>query len=275
VAILIDRRVDPGQKLDLTIKDEPLQVALQAIADHCGLGVSRLGAVVYLGPLSAARRLRPAAAAFGQAVGRLPTTAQRKLFQAKALAWEDLSTPRDLLTHLAEQNGVEIDGLQRVPHDLWAAADLPPLSLIDRLCLIAMQFDLTFEVEDRGKRLVLVPLPGYLPAATDDHGWSLGLHAKGKPLATEPTPAVDQIRIQHLSVQAEPLGPVLRQLADRLGLDLRVDEKALQAAGISLDQRVTVKVENVTVDELFRRLLESTGLTFHRHHKVVEIVPAQ
>ena len=65
VAILLDRRVDPGQKLDLTIKGKPLEAALQTIADHCGLGVSRLGAVVYLGPPSAAQRLRPAAAAFG------------------------------------------------------------------------------------------------------------------------------------------------------------------------------------------------------------------
>ena len=127
VAILLDRRVDPGQKLDLTIQGKPLEAALQTIADRCGLGVSRLGAVVYLGPPSAAQRLRPAAAAFAQAVRRLPTATQRKFFQSKALAWEDLSTPRDLLAQLGQQSGVEIDGLERVPHDLWAAADLPPL----------------------------------------------------------------------------------------------------------------------------------------------------
>jgi len=43
VAILIDRRVDPGQKLELTLKDVPMESALQTIADRCGLGVSRLG----------------------------------------------------------------------------------------------------------------------------------------------------------------------------------------------------------------------------------------
>ena len=46
-----------------------------------------------------------------------------------------------------------------MPHDLWAAADLPPISLVDRLTLIAIQFDLTFKVAEHGKRLELVPVP--------------------------------------------------------------------------------------------------------------------
>ena len=99
--------------------------------------------------------------------------------------------------------------------------------------------------------------------------------SRPKPPPAGPPTSVDRIRIQRLSVQAEPLGPVLRQLADRLGLELRIDEKALQAAGVSLDQRVTVKVENVTIDELFRRLLHSTGLKCRRHQKILEIVPDQ
>ena len=131
-----------------------------------------------------------------------------------------------------------------------------------------MQFDLTFEVAAGGTRLALVPLPDNLPVATDDRGWPPGRIRTGAARGRA-RHDVDRIRIQRLSVQAEPLGPVLRQLAARLGLELRIDEKALQAAGISLDQRVTVKVENATVDELFRRLLESTGLKCRRHQKVV------
>ena len=179
------------------------------------------------------------------------------------------------MAQLAQENGLEIGGLQRVPHDLWAAADLPPLSLIDRLSLIAVQFNLTFAVAADGTRLDLAPLPDNLPPAAADRVWPVRPHPAPKPSPAEPSTGVDRIRIQRLSVQAEPLGPVLRQLADRLGLELRIDEKALQAAGISLDQRVTVKVENATVDELFRRLLDSTGLKCRRHQKVVEIVPAE
>ena len=276
VAILIDRRVDPSEKLNLTIKDTPLRSALQEIADHCGLGVSRIGmAVVYFGPPSIAEKLPSIEAAFVRAVRRLSPPAQRKFFQSKALAWDDLASPRDLLAQLGQQNRVAIDGLDCVPHDLWAAADLPPLSLIDRLTLIAVQFDLTFKVASGEARLGLIPVPENLPTpAKKSKETSVGSRPPRPPPA-EPSASVERIRIQRLSVQAEPLGPVLRQLANRLGLELRMDEKALAAAGISLDQRVSVKIENATVDELLRQLLKSTGLKFHRRQRVVEILPAE
>jgi len=275
VAILIDRRVDPGQKLSLSVKDVPIQTVLQMVADRCGLGVSWLGAVVYLGPPAAAGRLRPAAAALEQAVRQLPTAARRKFFQAKPFAWEDLATPRDLLTQLGQQNGVEIVGLERIPHDLWAAADLPPLSLVDRFTLVAAQFDLTFKIAAHGARLELVPIPDNLPPQPENHAMGFSGQASSKPPAAEPAVSVERIRIQRLSVRAEPLGPVLRQLAQRLGLELKIDEQAIQQAGISLDQRVSVTVENATVDEVLRQLLKPAGLKFQRRQNVVEIRPAE
>ncbi len=275
VAILIDRRVDPDQKLSLSVKDVPLQTVLQMIADRCGLGVSRLGAVVYVGPPSAAGRLRPIAAAFGQAVQQLPTAAQRKFFQAKAFAWEDLSSPRDLLTRLGQQNGVEISGLERMPHDLWAAADLPPLSLVDRLTLVAAQFDLTFKIAADGTRLELASIPDNLPLRPENRAAGSPGHASSKPPTTEKAVNVEWMHIDRLTVRAEPLGPVLRQLAQRLGLELKIDERAIRQAGISLDQRVSVTVENATVDEVLRELLKPAGLRFHRRQNVVEIRPAE
>jgi hypothetical protein len=275
VAILIDRRVDPGQKLQLTARGVPMETALQMIAERCGLGVSRLGAVVYLGPPPAAQRLHPIAAAFEQAVRQLSTPARRTFLHSKSLNWEDLASPRELLAQLGQQNGIEIAGLERVPHDLWAAVDLPSLSLIDRLTLIAAQFDLTFKVAADGARLELVPVPDSLsmPAANREAGSAAS--PPPKPSLAQPAASVERIRIQRLSVQAGPLGPVLRQLAQRLGLELRIDEKALQQAGISLDQRITVKIENATVDELLRQLLKPAGLMFRRHQKVVEVLPAK
>ena len=82
------------------------------------------------------------------------------------------------------------------------------------------------------------------------------------------------MRIERLAVREQPIGPVLRQLTERLKLDLQIDEKALAEAGISLDQRVSVTVENVTVDDLFRALLKSTKLTFRRTQKTIAVVPA-
>ena len=159
VAILIDRRVDPDQKLDVALKDVSVESALQTIARQSNLRVSRLGNVVYLGPAPAADRLRDVAAALEKDVRRLPSGIQRKYFLAKRLAWEDFAEPRKLVAQLARQSGIQIAGLEKMPYDLWAAADLPPISLVDRLTVIAIQFDLAFKVADGGRRLTLVSLP--------------------------------------------------------------------------------------------------------------------
>ncbi len=177
-----------------------------------------------------------------------------------------------LLAELA-QGGLEITGLDIVPHDLWAAADLPAMPLTDRLALIAVQFDLALKVADRGRRLELVPLSQVI------HRNAVARpRSTPKPAAAtevEPPATLEQTRIDRLSVIEKPLGPVLKQLADRLGFELKMDRQAIAAAGISLDQRVSVHVENATVDELLRQLLKSTRLTFHRRGQIVEIVPAK
>jgi hypothetical protein len=159
VAILTDRRVDPGQKLDVSLKNLRMKSALQTIADGLGLEVVRLGNVVYLGPAPAAHRLRGVAASLEKDVRRLPSGIQRKYFLAKRLAWEDFAEPRELVAELARDSGLKITGLEKMPYDLWAAADLHPLSLVDRLTLIAIQFDLAVKITDGGRRLTLVSLP--------------------------------------------------------------------------------------------------------------------
>jgi hypothetical protein len=275
VAILMDRRVDPGQRVDLRVQDVPMESALRTIAERCGLGISRLGSVVYLGPPTAAERLPAVAAALAQSVRRLPITAQRRFFQVQPFCWKDLSTPRDLLAQLGRQNGIEISGLNRVPHDLWAAADLPPLSLINRLLLVAIQFDLTFEVATGGSRLALTPMPENLSPPASNRRATRAASPTPKSPTNDRVAGVGQIRIQRLSVKDEPLGPVLRQLAGRLKLELRIDQAAIAEAGISLDQRVSATIEDATVDDLFRQLLKSTGLRFQRRQRVVEILPAR
>ena len=273
VAVLIDRRVDPGQKLDISLKDMPLESALHAIARSRGLEVTCLGSVVYLGPPAAAERLGVIAAALEKSIRRLPPATRRKYHQTARLGWEDLATPRELLSDLAREGGLEIAGLERVPHDLWAAADLPAMPLTDRLALIAVQFDLAVKVTDRGRRIELVPFSEAIRRS--DLAGSRSTPRPATTAKTEPPATLEETRIDRISVTNKPLGPVLKQLANRLGFELRIDEKAIAAAGISLDQLVSVHLEKATVDELLRQLLKPTRLTFHRRDRIVEIVPAE
>ena len=50
---------------------------------------------------------------------------------------------------MADENKIKIDGRQAIPHDLWPAADLPAMSLVDRLSLPTAR---QIEVSDRDKR---------------------------------------------------------------------------------------------------------------------------
>ena len=160
VAILLDRRVDPGQKLGQSIDgDQSLRDAFGQIAQDRAVGACLFGPVVYFGPMRAASRMRTVAEMRREEVAKLAPAVRSKFFHRRPVKWDDFATPRELLQQAADPSGVKIAGLEKVPHDLWAAADLPPLDLIERLTLIAGQFDLTFQISADGSTATLVPVP--------------------------------------------------------------------------------------------------------------------
>ena len=147
------------------------------------------------------------------------------------------------------------------------------MSLGDRLLAITIQFDLTLKFSSGGTRVELVPIPENLPPASKRSRDIAGPRAAPRTPPSHRAAERPAEQRHTLTVREKPLEPVLQQLAQRLDLDLRIDRKAIEAAGISLDQQVSVHVENATLDELFRSLLQSTGLTFHHTGRVVEILP--
>ncbi len=308
VAVLLDRRVDPGQKLRLAINDVSVRAALQEIASDRRLGVSLLGSVIYVGPPPVAARLRTLGALRTEEVRQLPAAVGRKFLASKRISWDDLATPRELLEDLARQNRFTITDLELVPHDLWAGADLPPLTLIDRLTLILVQFDLTFHLSADGKTVTLLGVPEEValvrsyPGGSDPKTTARRLAAlapeaqvevvderisvkglledheriKSPRRSTPPTKdrrSTSSLARQRftLKLKEQPIGSVLRQLAESLALDLQIDREAIRGAGISLDQHISLEVKEVTVDRLLGELLKGTGLTFRRQGKVVEI----
>ena len=159
VSILLDRRVDPDQPVTLNVDDLPLEEMLGKVAKRHGLGVTVLGsAVVYLGPTPYTTRLRTLAELRHDEARARPDLAERLLAVAP-FRWADFSTPRDLLGQLAAEAKLTIEGLGQVPHDLWGAADLAPLPWVDRLTLVAGQYDLTFQIGSDGRSIALVPIP--------------------------------------------------------------------------------------------------------------------
>ena len=273
VAVLIDRRVDPGQKVELVCDNMPLEAAFAEIARRRHLGLCSFGPVVYFGPVEYTARLRTLGTLRREEARRLSGAIRRKLLAAKRLQWKDFATPRELLDQLSRQSGIEISGAELVPHDLWAGAELPPLPLVDRLTLIVGQFDLTFNISSDGKTLTLVPIPkdpipkDVVPVLRD---WpkSTGRHTDQPARA-----GLDQKRFTVREAKG-PVGELIGQLAGRLKLEVRIDREALEKSGVSLEQLVTFSVKDATVDELFRAALTPARLTFERNGNVLEIRPA-
>lgn len=307
VAILLDRRIDPGQLLELTLNDVPLKQALERIAAEHGAAVSWFGPLAYLGPEPSARRLRTLAAMQRADSAQLPLPARRALARERPWRWDDLATPRDLLAGLAVEADLPIENLDRVPHDLWASADLPPLTLSDRLTLVAVQFDLVFLVDESGRTLTLEPLPGEIvvertypggPRAQETaNRWSRlapdsrievrsgrivvrGLVEDHErlvpPKAPSPAAPLDTAtKLYTLTVRDKPLEAVLAHLEAQLKLDMRINNEAIEQAGISLSDNISFEVKDATLDELLAATLEPAGLAFRRQGQIVEVFPAE
>ncbi len=304
VAILLDRRIDPGTLLSESLQDVPLEIALERLARSQQLGVSWYGPLVYLGPPTAAHRLRTLAALRTSDAKSLPTKRRLPFTRQQPWRWEDFVTPRELIQSLAAEAKIELSGTEQIPHDLWAAADLPPLSWVERLTLIANEFDLTFEFDSDGERVTLIETPSQVVlersyAAGKDperllKKWAqvvpnARMEAAGEKIIVRGTvedhemlsgksqaakPAAGGSEVYTLAVRDQPLGPVLKELGQRLALQLHIDEPALKAADISLDRRVSFSVDKVSLDELFQAALEPAGLMFRRRDKTLDIYPA-
>lgn len=312
IAVLLDRRVDPDQTIDLAQSNVTAEQLLRHIAQDRGLGMTLLGPVVYLGPAEAALRLRTIALMRQEEARDLPGNSAMIFQRAEPLVWDDFATPRQILSRLATSAGIEISGLEQIPHDLWAGASLPPLTLVERLTLIAIQFDLTFRIGADGRSVVLVPVPPDVaierryPGGADPQRlaaqWSellpgreirvvgheilvrglvedherIGAVPKRverhSPQRGSPGRSLTRFTVSHAQ---GPLDQLLDELARKLQLEVEIDREALRAAGISPTQVVSFHVENATLEELFEAVLAPAGCTFRRKGNRIEVIPAR
>lgn len=172
VAIVLDRRVDPEQKLTLAMRDEPVLTVVQAVANRRNLRAVVLRNLVYMALPEDAARIRTVAELRRQEIGEIGRDTALKFARQASMGWEDLATPRDLLSELAKDNELEIVNVDQVPHDLWPAGELPSMTLTERLTLILHQFGLTFRLAADGRRVAVVPLPEDIAVVRDYPGGS-------------------------------------------------------------------------------------------------------
>ncbi len=266
--VFVDRRVDPNVRVSLDIAATSAEQVLKALAAEHELGVGRLGTLIYLGPRSSAEQLRATVAQRSNEIVRLPAELRPSLMRKQRLTWPRLSDPRQLVSTAIEQCGWRIADPERIPHDLWAAGELPELSVAEALTVLLIGFDLTFEWRPAERSIQIVPLQAPI-AARETRGTQNRPAAK----AAASRPAGGTKQVYSLRVQEKPVGAVLRELTNRLHWAIQIDEEAIRAAGKSLDQRVSFSVENADQDKLLDALLTPAGLDYRVEGEKVRIIP--
>ena len=163
VAIVLDRRIDPDQLVQITLADQPLDSAMEDLAQRVDADVVSVGSTYYVGPVEAVSRLRTLIALRSNelfAAEREVSVRRRlALVQTHDFYWNDLDTPTQILRQLVQKYQLEWGNESAIPHDLWASATLAEVNCFEALSLVLIQFDQTFTWEEQAQRITLVPIP--------------------------------------------------------------------------------------------------------------------
>ena len=267
--IFLDRRVDPELRVTLDIDAASAEQIAAALARECGLGVSRIGGVIYLGPAGAPDQLRPLIASLSRELASVPAEFRTALAGRRPLVWPRLSEPRQLVTTIAKENGWRVSNPERIPHDLWAAGAFPELTAVEQMTLLLIGFDLSFELRPSDRTIEIVALE---PIASPQPRTEPRPPA---PKARRAPSATGKRQVYTLRVQEKPVGAVLRELGKRLHWSVQIDEAEIKAAGKSLDQRISFSVENADQEELLDALLTPAGLEYRIDGDTVRVIPAR
>ena len=307
-AILLDRRVDPTTRLTLDTQDADVIETVQQAAAAAGLGMTQVGTLYYVGPPQTTDGLRTLAALRGEEIARVPS-GRAEVVVKRSLVWPRLVEPRALVANVVTQRGWQIVGGEKIPYDLWPAGSLPAMTLAEQLTVLLSGFELTFRVGPANKTIEILPIAEPLPlisrryplrypaadaerlqqqfpnlrlqvqgdaaaveARLEDHEelaeWLAGPQSRA---AVRP-PAAPGRQVYTLRVEEQPVRAVLNTLVQRLKWQVNFDETALNAAGLSLDKRVSFDVKDASQEELLRAVLRPAGLDFRREGERIEIV---
>jgi hypothetical protein len=316
VAILLDRRIDPTRSLPVEIAELPFREALQVVAHQASAELCVPGNLVYVGPPAAAKRLRTlielrSAELQSKAKG-VRETRRTELTRPQTFSWPDLQTPSDILQEISAQYHLTIRNPELVPHDLWAAGNLPAVTASEALSIILIQFDLTFAWIDGGQAIELIPVPEaiaierkhrskgrttadiskliaeHLPelkqtqegsevAVTGTVEEQEAVAALLNPPVTRKPPVVQPVaplrqRAFTLSFKRVPVRTVMDELKKSKVVFI-YEEATLKSAGINLDQTVDLELNKASADEFFKSLFDPLLLTFEIDNVTVKLSP--
>lgn len=303
-AFLLDRRVDPDQALQFQVSDTELGDALRQLASQLKLGISVLSNAIYIGPTSTSERLATVVAMRRGDCSKLPPALRTATMRSSPMRWEELTTPRDLLRQLATECKLEIADLeQRIPHDLWPAAEFGAMAWVERFSLLLAGFELTFKIDTKSSTLILTPFPQRVtivrnfskPTLSDARLGELSrrfpqLNLKREKGALRVEGLVEEIEsiereislprvtkapqktqdVYDLRIQGKELARVVREIAESQGLELEI---AADVPPEKLRAIIDLNLKDVTLERLVQEVAGSAGLKAKLQGNRIQITP--
>ncbi|MFM7251159.1 MAG: hypothetical protein ACKO5R_14775 [Planctomycetaceae bacterium] len=262
--VVLDRRVDPDTPVSLDLRAVPVAEALERLCAATGTGCAVLPSTIRVVPRGMAAGVVAEERQRRADIDALPPASRAVARRDAAWSWADGDTPRALVAAAADEARIALDGLDALPHDHLAAADLPPLPLAERLDLLLLPAGLRADWKgarqrDGRLRVPVVPVAG--EAAGDGPALVAAAGAWDAPRAAPRRGPARPGAAPTWSLEvAAPLDRLLATVAARLELELRLDREGLRRRGIAADEIVRLSVENVDRDTLLDRIVEPLGL---------------
>ena len=198
-----------------------------------------------------------------------------------------------------------------VPYDLWAAAGIPQATVTEKLTLLLAQYDLGFEWLPGAHAIRLVPVlknPAVqrswplLSRVSRTRAEEVQRRFRGMPQQLKDskltlTGTVEQLedvdRLMHperfrsrtgpqpsgpgeLSFTLEirgRLGSLLKGLAQKSDIRFEYDPSALTAAGVRLDRRVEIRMQNASLSQLCAALFKDSRIVWKISGRTVTLTP--
>lgn len=321
VSIVLDRRIDPTQPVSLALPATPLRDVIAALAKSVDAKAVVVGNVVYVGPTDSANKLRTLVELRKEELPKLATGPAKKtdkspwrnpaasLAQLRTFSWQDFDRPRDILKQVSDKLKIEIEGLDKLPHDLWAGSSLTQVTAIESLSLLLVQFGSTFEFVPDRAAVRVVPIPERVfiersyPRAADQKaiaavapdakvivgGTNLivqgtveqhaeitamlkpGGQKSMKVAANKPDKELTERRFT-LKLENAALGDVIQTFVKN-GVQIEYNPMEFADAKISLDKKINHDAKQKPAEKLFRDIFEPLGIEVTIDGKIVRLKP--
>ena len=287
IGVFLDRRIDPDQSVDLSVRQLTWDQLLWRTAERCNAAVCRIGSIDYIGPPATCARLPILVETAHRQARKNRHAADVSWTSPKPWRIERYSQPRQLIRDLASQNGFQVLEANRIPHDIWPEWDLPRTTLVERFALVLAGFDLWFEVSTDGTTCRIIDMPTLdqarirVPHVTGARAVadelsarypdiSIRVSANALTVTGSPTELL-HVRRELVRRQQAVRGETTQQInvtASRgsiLATIAKQSNRTLQFAPAIrkiLDEMVTLKMEGVDEGQIIAEVLKGTGLEY-------------